>query len=136
MKNLCEFHETKLDRGGMNPIKDFKYFLSIRKYYKNFKPDIIFHYTIKPNIYGSIAAKLHKIRSVAVVTGLGYSFNHSDVKSRIARLLYRIGLSCASYVLVLNQSNLEELVRRKVVAPDKIILLPGGEGVNISEFVL
>ena len=58
-----------LDRKGTNPIKDIKLMLELCKVYREEKPDLVIHYTIKPNIYGSIASRLTGIKSFCVVTG-------------------------------------------------------------------
>lgn len=123
-----------MERCGMNPIRDFKYFLSLLRTYKNERPDYIFHYTIKPNIYGSLAAKILGIPSTAMVTGMGYAFNHNDLRSKIAKVLYKIALGFNQNVLVLNYGNLEKLLELGIVKKDKVILLEGGEGVNLEKF--
>lgn len=78
-----------LDRDSTNPIKDMLLIEELRRKYKVIKPDLIIHYTHKPNIYGSIAAKLNGIKSVAVVTGLGYSFINKGFINSITEFLYK-----------------------------------------------
>jgi len=124
----------EINRSGMNPFSDLKYLTQLLKIYRKEKPDYIFHYTIKPNIYGSIAAKIAGIPSTAMIAGLGYVFTNKGIGSRIARMLYRFAMRFPEKVLVLNDYNREVLISRKIVAPEKIILLKGGEGVNLSKF--
>ncbi|KUJ95406.1 MAG: hypothetical protein PWR24_1818 [Desulfonauticus sp.] len=59
---------------GKNPYKDVKLSLEYLKLYKKIKPDIVINFTIKPNIYGSLACGVLGINSISVVTGLGYAF--------------------------------------------------------------
>lgn len=129
-----KYYPIKMNRGGMNPFKDFSLFINILKIYKKEKPDYVFNYTIKPNIYGSIASKLLKIPSTSMVTGLGYAFNHNDLRSKVARKLYRVALNLNNNVIVLNQDNLDTLTKGKILKKEKAILLKGGEGVNLKEY--
>ena len=131
----CILIESSLDRGGTNPIQDLKYLLFLQNIYYKIRPDIVFHYTIKPNIYGSIAARICKIKSVAIVTGLGYVFNHNNLKSKVARSLYKIGLKFTDKIITLNQHNFNTLLNLNIVSKEKLILLPGGEGVNLSKYL-
>lgn len=128
------FIPVKMERSKTSPIADLRYFKSIYSIYRNEHPDYIFHYTIKPNIYGSIAAKLLGIKSTMMMAGLGYTFSNDKFASRIARGLYRLGISCSQRVLLLNKDNYNELVRRNLCTPAKITLLESGEGVDTDIF--
>lgn len=124
----------ELSRSGMNPIKEFKYLLTLYRIYQKEHPDYIFHYTIKPNIYGSIAAKICHIPTVAMVTGLGYTFNNKGIGNMIARLLYRWTMRFPQYILVLNAYNRDLLLKEHMAKPEQLILLSGGEGINLSNY--
>lgn len=128
----CKFIDVNISRSGMNPLVELKYFRTLLNIYKKERPDIIFHYTIKPNIYGSIASRICKIKSVAMVTGLGYVFNHNDLKSKIARWLYKTGLKFSHKIITLNQHNFDTLLNHKITSREKLLLLPGGEGINTT----
>ena len=108
--------------------------VTLRKIYAREQPDYIFHYTIKPNIYGTLAARVCKIHSTAMIAGLGYAFSKGGIGNLIARTLYRIALRYTDHVMVLNTYNKDLLIKRGIVAPEKIILLAGGEGVNLERF--
>lgn len=123
----------ELSLRGVNPIKDFKLFLQLKKIYTKEKPDIVFHYTIKPNIYGTLAAKCAKVQSVAVLTGLGYSFVEGGVISKIAKILYKISLKYSKEVWVLNTDDKKRLIDENIVDEKKIFILPG-EGVDTKKF--
>lgn len=124
----------KLNRSGMNPLKEILYFIRLYNIYREEKPDYIFHYTIKPNIYGTLAAHLCGIQSTAMIAGLGYVFDHKGLGSFIARWLYRFALKFSQYVLVLNSYNREIVINKHIATPNKVILLPGGEGINLDKF--
>lgn len=127
--------DINVSRSGMNPINDLKYLLSLLKLYYNLKPDIVFHYTVKPNIYGSIASKLLRIPSVCMIAGLGYLYSNNNFKSRIGRQLYKFAMKFPKKIFVLNEFNKELLISRKLVRPNQLILLKGGEGVNLKKFI-
>jgi len=78
-----------LDRDSTNPLKDIVLVLELVRKYKKLKPDLILHYTNKPNIFGGIAAKVVGIPSIAMVTGLGYAFIHNGWIKDITTKLYR-----------------------------------------------
>lgn len=124
----------EVDRGGMNPIRDMKYFMNLYRIYRKERPNYIFHYTIKPNIYGSLAAAILKIPSTAMIAGLGYVFTSNSIGSRIARKLYKIALKFPEWVLVLNRYNKDLLIGKGLISSERLILLKGGEGVNLSKF--
>lgn len=134
LKDKVKFYETNVSRSSMNPFKDIVYMYRLFTIYKKERPDIIFHYTIKPNIYGSIVSKMLNIKSVAVVTGLGYAFNHSSFKGFVARLLYKFALRFPEYVFVLNCESATMLVSHKIVKRNNIICLEGGEGINLMKY--
>lgn len=120
---------------GTNPLEDLKYTLDLLKIYKQEKPDLIFHYTIKPNIYGTLAACLSGVKArVSMVAGLGYVFNGSGVSKIIARSLYKLGLRLSSKVITLNQSDMNLLVNKGYVKSSQIVLFDGGEGVDLSRY--
>lgn len=129
-----KFISIKMSRGGMNPVKDLIYFIKLISIYMREKPNYIFHYTIKPNIYGSLAAAILRIPSTAMIAGLGYVFTGNNLGCKIARILYRFAMRFPEKIFVLNQYNRDVIVSTKIAEKDKIILLPGGEGVNLDKF--
>lgn len=135
----CEFSQLQIveidvDIYSTNPLKDLHYLLTLYQVYKRLRPDYIFHYTIKPNIYGSIAAKLLSIHSTSMIAGLGYAFSKSTLMCRAIQQLYKFAMNFAECVLVLNQTNYDILIEKRVVSKDKLLLLKGGEGVNLDKF--
>jgi hypothetical protein len=129
-----KYVEVKLNRSGMNPVADFGYFVTLWKLYRREKPDYIFHYTIKPNIYGSIAAWLCGIPSTAMIAGLGYVFSTHGLRASVGRAMYRFAMRFPQHVFVLNEYNREMVVEKKICKAEKVILLKGGEGVNLELF--
>jgi len=78
-----------MDRDSTNPLKDLVLIVELTRKYRKIKPDLILHYTNKPNIFGGIAARLAGIPSFAMVTGLGYAFIHDGWIQNVTIKLYR-----------------------------------------------
>jgi len=126
-------HQVDMEPAGMNPFSDYSYYRTLRRLFSRLRPDIVFLYTIKPNIYGALAAHSLGIPAVAMVAGLGYVFGGNTIRHKIGRLLYKYGLSKASNVLVLNSANRDVLCDR-FVDRSKLILFEEGEGVDLTSY--
>lgn len=123
-----------IDNNGMSPLKDIKLLLDLFKLYKQYKPSLIFHYTIKPNIYGTLAAVLcGRIKSIAVVTGAGSVFSKSTFLTRLVKTMFRLSFLFSSEVWFLNKDDQNLFISSKLVSRSKVVLLPS-EGINTLEF--
>ena len=129
----CRFQDIHFNNRSENPLQDYALYNSLKRIYTTERPDLIFHYVIKPNIYGSLAAAKVGIQSVAVITGLGYTFDRRNWLNRVVSYLYRIALKKTFEVWFLNQEDANLFMERKLVNPDKVKILPG-EGVNTEHF--
>jgi glycosyltransferase involved in cell wall biosynthesis len=112
---------------------DFIYFLKLIRLYNLLKPDFIIHYTIKPNIYGSMASNLLGIKSIAVITGLGYTFIQNNFLAKFIRKLYKVAFDGVQKVFVLNSDDRDLLIEFDVASNDKVLILPS-EGINTEYF--
>lgn len=126
--------ETKMDRRGINPAEDLKLFATYQSLLRQVKPDLVITYSIKPNIYAGLACSLAGIPYCANVQGLGTAFQHSTLALFVSSL-YKLALRKANTVFFENQGNVEEFCRRRIIAPEKSMLLPGA-GVNLERFPL
>ena len=126
--------ETDVDRRGLNPFNELSLILSYRRILLEEKPDLVITYSIKPNIYAGIACSLMKIPFCANVQGLGTGFQRPALAPFISRL-YRAALKSARVVFFENEGNADEFVRREIVDPAKIKVLPGA-GINLSDYTL
>ncbi len=126
-------HNVSINRHGLNPWDDFKTFLSICRILKLIKPDLIINFTIKPNIYGGLAASFLNIPYINNITGLGTSFLRGRILQGFVLFLYRISHLKASSIIVQNQSDQDLLVHHKVAKREKIALIPGS-GVDVKKF--
>jgi hypothetical protein len=122
-----------LDRKGKSFLKDFNFFEELYRIYKEHKPDLVLHFTIKPNIYGSIACGLLGIPSVANVTGLGYVFTGKSFLSLIVKKLYKFSFSFSEKVVFQNPVDYDFFISGKIIPLGKGAIIPGS-GVNTEKF--
>lgn len=128
------FHEINMDRHGINPVSEAKLLLAYRKLMAEVKPDIVLGYTIKPNIYGAMAAGEKNIPFVANITGLGTAVENPGLSQKVAVALYHIAFRKVQKVFFQNTENQQFFIDHKI-AVDKHGLLPGS-GVNLTRFDL
>lgn len=129
----CMYKNVSMDRRGKNPLKDYKLIKEYERIIDNFNPNVILTYTIKPNIYGGIAAKKQKIPYIVNITGLGTSIHKNNITSKFIKKLYKIGVKGASEIFVQNKSNLE-FFKNNILADANYNLIPGS-GINLERFV-
>lgn len=119
-----------VDRRGMNPVKDALLFVRYLRLLREERPDAVITFTIKPNIYGALAASLLHIPCIATVEGLGSAW--SGRAAPFVRRLYAAGLKKARLVFVLNGEIFSEL-KDVGIDPSVMKTLPG-MGVNLTYF--
>ena len=129
----CHIIDTKIERHGTNPFEDLRLLGFYIKLIKKVSPDVVFTYTVKPNIYGGLACKFKKVPFFANITGLGVSLENESFIQRIVLFLYRLSLKNAKHVFFQNSSNMDFMKKHKTVGED-ITLLPGS-GVNLEKFL-
>lgn len=129
----CHHHPVKMDSRGINPVKDLALIFELRGIYKKVKPDIILHYTIKPNIYGSLAAASLGIPTVNNVCGLGTVFLRNNLLSRIALMLYRWSFRFPRKVFFQNTDDRDLFVSKRLIDSAQADLLPGS-GIDLQRF--
>ena len=130
------FVSLPVDRQGINLPADLKLLWTLYRWYQRERPAIVHHFTIKPVIYGSIAARLAGVpRIINTVTGLGYVFIEDDVTwlRYIVKKLYSIALNCADFTFFQNRDDLTYFLSHGLVQAEKAGLLPGS-GVDCSFF--
>lgn len=128
----CQFRPITLSRHGMNPVQELKLLRDYIKLLREEKPDIVFTYTIKPNIYGGMACALRKVPYVVNITGLGTAVENGGLVQKITVMLYRLALKRVQRVFFQNEENRQFFADRKL-AMGKHGMLPGS-GVNLQRF--
>jgi glycosyltransferase involved in cell wall biosynthesis len=134
-KMSANFINTPINPKGTNPIQDLQLLIHYNKIFKREKPDFIFFYTIKPNIYGSMAAQHYKIPHIAVTTGLGYIFLTNNLVSRISKRLYKIAFKNVSQIWFLNNDDKQTFLCHKLVDEKKAFIIKG-EGIDLDKFYI
>ena len=129
----CIHHNVRMDSRGANPIKDLGLIIEFLLIYRRIKPDMVLHYTIKPNIYGTMAAALLRIPAINNVCGLGTVFLKEGVVSKIALALYKWSFRYPRKVFFQNPDDYKQFVERGLVPADIADLLPGS-GVDLNRF--
>lgn len=134
----ASFCEIPMNKTGTNPLADLRYCRALYRLIKREKPAITLGYTIKPVVYGSIAARLAGVKNInGMVTGGGYVFTARSAKAKllgaIVRLLYRAGFSCCRHVIFQNPDDQREFCALGLVREDKCGVV-NGSGVNMERF--
>jgi glycosyltransferase involved in cell wall biosynthesis len=133
--------DISMARAGLNPVRDASDMVKMAALLRRQAPDAILTYFAKPNTYGMLAGWMAGVkRRVAMVEGLGFAFESSELagtKAKLvssgAKLLYRAAFSRADLVLFLNSEDEAVFRGDRLVAPDKIVNF-GGIGVDLEAF--
>jgi glycosyltransferase involved in cell wall biosynthesis len=125
---------VRIDRSGLNPWADLKLLATYKKLLGRLRPTAYLGYTIKPNIYGSLAAGSLGIPAIPNVSGLGTAFMRAGPLQRVVTTLYRLGFRRAPVVLFQNDEDRQLFLSRRIVRPDQARLVPGS-GVDLDRFV-
>ena len=130
----CQLVDTPMSRRGANPIQDAKLILSYVRIMRALRPDVIFSYTVKPNIYGAMVANPLGLRQVSNITGTGATFMKRDMMSFIVKTLYRLTHRRVYKVFFQNTGDRDFFVSHRLVR-DNYAMLPGS-GVNLRQHCL
>lgn len=135
-------HDIPMQRTGTNPAIDAKTLLTLYRLMRKIKPDYVMGYTIKPVIYGSLAASLARVpHRFALITGLGYAFQGAEEsnykKSNLQKLmhqLYSVALTSTHKVFFQNPDDEALFKAMKIIKPSIPTKVVNGSGVNVSEY--
>ncbi len=138
VKQGVEHHPLIMDRKGTNPVNELKTVWRLYRIFRKEKFDAVHCYTIKPNIYGDIAAKMAGVPAVInSVTGLGYVFTGSGRKKRLLRVLvvalYKFAFKFAGRVIFLNDDDFE-LFRRYGICDSRRGIVIKSEGIDPDKY--
>ena len=128
-----------LSRRSLNPLTEFRSLARLVRIYHRLRPDLVQHFTVKPNVYGALAARLTGIPVVfSGVQGLGYAFGEGGGKRGLLRLmlsaLYKLTALLSNRFVLLNSHDLDRLFRETSMFRRKAMVVPGGVGVDLQEF--
>jgi len=134
-----ETAQVSLSRKGMNPLRDLAALTALVRDIRALAPDVMLSYTIKPVIYGSIAARLAGVPRIhAMVEGLGYAFNgrgfRRAVLAVVAGMLYAAGMCVCRSVFFLNEDNREFFRRHHIISRRRRTCLVNGTGIDLDHY--
>ena len=128
-----QFRAIDVNNNSKNPLEDLKTIYAYYKIYKKINPAIICHNAIKPNIYGTIAAKLLRIPVINNISGLGTLFIRKNFSTSLAKILYKFSQKFANTVFFQNPHDSKLFINENLIDYKKVKLIPGS-GVDTSLF--
>lgn len=128
----CCFLPLKMSQRGKNPLEELSIIKQYKKQIRDVCPDIVLSYTIKPNIYGSVACHQMQVPIIANVTGLGTSLEEKGILGKITTLLYRWGFKSTDFVFFQNQESIDFFKSHNIKPKDYALVY--GSGVNLERF--
>lgn len=135
-------HDLNVERTGLNPIRDITSIYKLYRCFRKVKPDILLSYTIKPVIYGLLAAWMAGVPNrYALITGLGYAFTGEArgkrwVIQRLARLLYKTALRHATVVFFQNPDDEALFFKLGILGRSARTMVVNGSGIDINRYPL
>lgn len=130
--------EFSLQRTGLNPLSDLRTILELRKIILEHRIQLIFPYTIKPVLYGSLAGRLCGVPVVSLITGLGFTFSGHTTKARwmqrITQWLYRWALKKNQFVVFQNRDDLQLFREDSIISASLKTLVVNGSGVHLDRY--
>lgn len=136
-EELCrrgvEVHPIAMARSGMNPLADIGLMLRYVRALRALRPAAYCGFTIKPNVYGAIAARLTGVPAINNVTGLATPYLSEGLVWALAERLYRFAFKRSDTVFFHNREDLDIMVARRVIRPEQGRVIPGS-GVNLEHF--
>ena len=135
-------HNVPMSRTGLNVFADLETFFGFYRLMRTTKPNLVFAYTVKPVVWGVIAAWLAKVpKRVALITGLGYAFIGEAKGKRalvrwIVSALYGLALRAATLVIFQNPDDRNDFRRWGILPSKRASVLVNGSGVDTAAFPL
>jgi len=129
----CSTIALDYDSKSVNPFRNLVILYRYWFFYRAFKPIVVLNYTIKPVIYGGLAASICRIPIISVVPGLGTAFIHENLITHVVKLLYRLSLNKSKHVIFENLDDLALFRQQKLVSV-AISERIAGPGVDTDHF--
>ena len=135
-----QVHTVPMQRTGTNPIQALKTLKSIYQLIRQIQPNYVLSYTIKPVIYGTLAAMLGKVpHRFALITGLGYAFQNAEsgqrsIFQKLVHGLYAQALKRSDKVFFQNPDDLKLFQDMHLLDASKPTVVVNGSGVNVQDF--
>jgi glycosyltransferase involved in cell wall biosynthesis len=130
-KNIKKYY-ISLNSRGISIIDEIRTFFQLYRIYKSLNSSLVFHFTIKPNIYGSIICRILSIKSISFITGIGHTFIHKNILQKIIILLYRFALSKVNEIWFTNKADKILFDDLNITRKNKTKIVPGA-GIEVPE---
>ena len=128
----CKVVNIDVSRHGTNPLQDLKFLCACRRMIKQYTPDLVLTYTVKPNVYGSLACQIERVPYINNVTGLGTILQSNSPLARFMLLLQRVAYRKSSCVFFQNEANYKTMLEKGVVKKNTTVEILPGSGVNLD----
>lgn len=129
----CRFIDIPMDNGGTNPVADLALYWRFRRLFRQERPEVFLGYTVKPNVFGSLAAHASGVKVINNIAGLGAVFIRRSLVTRIVEFLYRRALRKSAWVFFQNEDDRHQFIESHLVAAAKTECLPGS-GIDLVEY--
>jgi len=129
----CDVVGLAVDSKGVNPLSDLALLFRLRRAFAAHRPDVVLNFTIKPVIYGTLAARSLRIPVINTITGLGTAFIKDTWLTRIVEGLYKLALPGPRPVVFQNSEDLALFKERRLVT-DNPCTIVAGSGIDLQEF--
>ncbi|MEP7221525.1 MAG: glycosyltransferase family 4 protein [Novosphingobium sp.] len=132
-------HSVPLSRAGLNPLADLGYYRAMRRLVRNTRADLVLGYTIKPCIWGSLAARAEGVESSSLITGLGFAFIPGkgivrQLVGRASRWLYARATAANRVVIFQNPDDRQDFITAGALSDPAKARLVNGSGVDMAHF--
>ena len=131
----CRYVELPMDNRGTHPGRDLLLLLRFVRLFWRERPDVYLGYTVKPNVYGSLAARWLGIPVINNIAGLGAVFIHGGRLAQVVRWLYRQALKASRKVFFQNDDDRQLFIAGGLVRAEVADLLPGS-GIDLARFAV
>ena len=129
----CRFVSLPIDNGGTRPLRDALLLFRFVRLLRAERPDVFLGYTVKPNVYGSIACHWLGIPVINNIAGLGAAFVRTSWLTRVVSGLYKLALRRSAVVFFQNEDDRSLFVAKRIVRAEQTARLPGS-GIDLSRF--
>jgi len=131
----CEFREIEIWPRSTNILREIRTLYQYWRLYSSIKPTLVLQFTVKPVLYGTIAAKLLGTKVLNTITGLGAPFIWQTSVTRVIELLYKVTLRISDGVYFQNNDDRLLFIRRSLIKESRAQIIPGS-GIDLNRFPL
>ncbi|MGV2895688.1 glycosyltransferase family 4 protein [Achromobacter sp. AGC78] len=132
-------HAIPMTRSGKHPLQELGTLLALVRLFRRVRPDVVHLVTIKPVLYGGIAARIARVHGmVAAISGLGFVFLSNSLKMRLVRAvvarLYRVALGHPNSRVIFQNANDRDLLKSLGAVRDEQVVMIRGAGVDLDAY--